>query len=176
MDAQIKEAEARLESMKSSQKENAKKAMAKVAGGSDGALKDMIFKEWLKFYAEAKRDKELNSQVKEAEKRLKEFQAKSKEGQKDVLKKMSASTDSGLVASVFTSWCEEVHHAKKAKHAEDQINGANSKFAMLKSRNKDASTGRAQSANELEDSILMMQIFMNWSTHSRINSLVDHYG
>jgi hypothetical protein len=176
MEAQVREAEARLQSMKSSQKDNAKKAMAKVAGSSDSALKDMIFKEWLKFHAEAKRDKELNDQVKEAEKRLKEFQAKSKEGQKGVLAKMSASTDTGLVSSVFTSWMEEVHHARKAKHAQEQIDGANSKFAMLKSRNKNASTGRAETANELEDSILMMQIFMNWSTHSRIASLINHYG
>ncbi|CAK0837598.1 unnamed protein product [Prorocentrum cordatum] len=176
MAAQVQAAEARLQAMKSTQKANAKKAMAKVAGQSDGALTDMIFKEWLKFTADGKRDKELNDQVKATEARLKAFQAKSKEGQKGVLAKMSASTDTGLLSTVFTSWLEEVHHEKKAKHAQQQIDGANSKFAMLKSRNKNSSTGRVESANELEQSILVMHIFMNWSTSARIAALINHYG
>merc|ERR1712238_252074 len=89
VDAQVRESEARLQSMKSSQRENAKKAMAAVAGNSGAALMGVIFKEWLKVLAEVKRDKDLDEQVKAAEARLKAFQAKSKEGQKGVLQKMS---------------------------------------------------------------------------------------
>jgi hypothetical protein len=176
VDKEVRDAEARLQAMKSSQKDNAKKALAAVAGNRGAALMGAIFKEWLKYLAEEKRDKDLNDQVKAAEARLKAFQAKSKEGQKGVLQKMSATTDTGLMSTVFTSWLEEMHHARRAKHAQDQIDGANSKFAMLKSRNKNASTGRVETANELEQSILVMHIFMNWSTQAKIATLINHYG
>lgn len=176
VDEGVKLAEERLKGMQKNQKEAAKKAMANIAGNKGVALLGAMFKEWLNFWTEAKKDKDMNDEVKAAEARLKAFQAKSKEGQKGVLQKMSAATDTGLVTTVFASWMEEVHHARKARHAEEQINGANSKFAMLKSRNKDATTGRVESANELEQSILVMHIFMNWMTQARIGTMINHYG
>jgi hypothetical protein len=161
---------------KASQKENAKKAMMKVGAASDGALIDIMWKEWQKYMEECRRDKALSEQAKEVEARLKAFQDKAKDGAKSVMNRMGGGTDTGLLTQCMTAWCEEVNAAKKGREVEEHINAANSKFSMLRDRNKATSGNRAQTANELENSIILMHVFMNWATHFRICTYISHYG
>jgi hypothetical protein len=172
----VAEAEAKMAAMKASQKENAKKAMMKVGAASDGALIDIMFKEWTKFMDMGKKDKELNQQAKAIEAKLKSFQDKAKDGAKSVMSKMGGGTDTSLLQMCMGAWWEEVKHSKKAAEVEGKLNSADSKFSMIRDRNKVANGNRVQTANELEKSITQMHIFMNWATQCRISLYVNHYG
>jgi hypothetical protein len=176
LSGKVAEAEAKMAAMKASQKENAKKAMMKVGAASEGALLDIFFKEWTKFMVEANRDKELRVQAKAVEAKLKAFQDKAKDGAKSVMSKMGGGTDTGLLQQCMDAWSEEVKHAKRASEVEEKIHAANSKFSMIKDRNKVTNGNRVQTANELENSIIQMHIFMNWATQYRISTYIEHYG
>merc|ERR1719183_2838795 len=104
--AQLKAVQDKLNSFEASQRENAGKFMTRMAAGNEESLKNLCLEAWIKFHQDYAKDKELEDQIKAQEAAFAEHMAKKKDEAKAVLDRMSASSDSGLVALMFKNWLD----------------------------------------------------------------------
>merc|ERR1719337_441404 len=96
-----------------------KKVLSRPNAGSDQGLMTLCFTAWVQFMEEYRKNKEFEDAVKAEEQKIAEFMKKQNEGAKSVLTRMSAATESGLIAEVFKAWVEVFTEHKKAMEMED---------------------------------------------------------
>merc|ERR1719436_750816 len=104
-----------MNSMKAAQKDNAKKSLLRMAGGNADALKDLCFDMWSKIWAEAKKNKDYEDQVKATEAMLQDFVKRKSEEAKGVLNRMMGATNGGLLAKCMKEWVDLYVHEKKSR-------------------------------------------------------------
>jgi len=168
----MKAAQDKLASYKSHQQENTKKVMMRMTAGNDNTLSSLCFQAWNAVLVEANQDKEMKEAVKAAEGKLNEFMKKKSEEAKGVLSRMTGSTDTGLLHSVFNAWAEDFREEKQGAEMEAAIQKSTQKFSSLNQRQKGAASGTAGRANEMLEENILGQIFINWATEARIEAVI----
>merc|ERR1711998_478620 len=84
--------EAKLASHSAAQTENTKKVMARMSSGSDNALLQLTLTACKQFIEDYKKNKDQEDAIKAQEKAMEDFMKQKKDGAKQVLDKMNAST------------------------------------------------------------------------------------
>merc|ERR1712072_739796 len=121
MGEQLKAVQDKLNSFEAAQKENAGKFMTRMAAGNEESLKNLCLEAWIKFHQDYAKDKALEDQVKAQEAAFAEHMAEKKDEAKAVLDRMSASSDSGLVALMFKNWLDFFNEEKKSREMESML-------------------------------------------------------
>merc|ERR1711904_501545 len=149
-----------------------KKVMNKMAAGSDGALLKVVFTSWTQWLVDYKKNKDEEEAIRAQEKQMEEFMKAKKDGAKAVLDKMNASTDSGLLEHVISTWGQ---HYKDEKKLEEMMAANEARFAGLTGRQKDNAMGVQQRVNEQMDLNAMLKHFSAWATDTKLERIMRHY-
>lgn len=167
--------EEKLAASSAAQMENTKKVMNKMAAGSDGALLKVVFTSWIQWLADYKKNKDEEEAIRAQEKQMEEFMKAKKDGAKAVLDKMNASTDSGLLEHVISTWGQHYKDEKEAKKLEEMMAANEARFAGLTGRQKDNAMGVQQRVNEQMDLNVMLKHFSAWATDTKLERIMRHY-
>jgi len=167
--------EAKLAASSAAQMENTKKVMTKMSAGSDNALLKVVITSWMQFLEEYKKNKGEEDAIRAQEKAMEDFMKQKKDGAKAVLDKMNASTDSGLVEHVISTWCQYYKDDKDAKKMEALMAENEAKFGALNGRQKDNAMGVQNRVNEQMDLNLMLKHFSAWATDTKLERIMRHY-
>jgi len=171
----LKAMEAKLASASAAQTENTKKVMARMSAGSDSALLTVVFSSWVQFITDYKKNKGEEEAIRAQEKAMEDFMKQKKEGAKAVLDKMNASTDSGLLEHVMSTWGQHYKDEKDAKKMEDMMAANEARFGALNGRQKDNAMGVQNRVNEQMDLNLMLKMFCAWATDTKLERIMRHY-
>merc|ERR1719171_852411 len=171
----MKAIQAKLDGYAAAQAENTKKVMTRMTAGSDTALLVVVMGSWKQFIEEYKKNKEMEDAVKAQEQAMQEFLKKKKEDAKGVLDKMNASTDSGLIEHVISSWCTMYSEEKQAKKMDELMMGNSDRFASLNGRQKDNAKGVQSRINEQMDLNLMLRHFCAWALDAKLERIMRFY-
>jgi len=167
--------EEKLASASQAQMENTKKVMSKMAAGSDGALLKVVLTAWMQWLVDYKKNKGEEEAIRAQEKAMEDFMKQKKEGAKAVLDKMNASTDSGLLEHVISTWGQHYKDEKDAKKMEDMMAANEARFGALNGRQKDNAMGVQNRVNEQMDLNLMLKMFCAWATDTKLERIMRHY-
>merc|ERR1719321_2561046 len=129
--------EAKLASASAAQTENTKKVMARMSAGSDNAILQLTLSGWKQFIADYKKNKDQEDAIKAQEKAMEEFMKQKKEGAKQVLDKMNAATDSGLVEHVMSTWVQHYKDDQESRKMEAMMAENEARFGALNGRQKE---------------------------------------
>jgi len=171
----MKAMEAKLAAQTTAQMENSKKVMTRMSAGSDTAILQLTLTGWIQYLADYKKNKEEEDAVKAQEKAMADFLAKKKDEAKGVLDRMNASTDSGLVEHVISSWVQNWRDEEDARKMESIMAENEARFASLAGRQKDNAKGVQQRVNEQMDLNLMLKHFSSWATDTKLERIMRHY-
>merc|ERR1712039_664792 len=128
----------------------------------DKQLTAVVFKAFVDFHQEYQRDKEMEDQVKQAEKQIQEFLKTQSEGAKKVLSKMGGATDTGLLHQCLTGWKEVWDEAKKEAEMEELLAKNAQKMTMFGDRNKAGAHGACDRATYHQQVALQLTCFYSW--------------
>jgi hypothetical protein len=167
--------EAKLAAATSAQTENTKKVMSRMASGSDNALLTVILGGWKEFIEDYKKNKDVEDAVKAQEKAMAEYMAKKKDEAKSVLDRMNASTDSGLVEHVMSTWAQNFKDDAEARKMEEMMAANEARFGALNGRQKDNAMGVQNRVNEQMDLNLQLKMFSAWATDTKLERIMRHY-
>merc|ERR1719161_1954630 len=106
LEEQKKAIQDKLAGVQGASKEKAKGALTRMTAGNDQALTLLIWQSWVAWLVEYKKDKELEDQVKAAEKQVQEYLKSKSDEAKGVLDRMSSGSDSGLIAMMMQYWIQ----------------------------------------------------------------------
>lgn len=173
--AALKAVQDRLNSFEQAQKENAGKFMTRMAAGSEASLKNLILEAWIKFHVEYAANREMEDQVKAAEKKLKEHMDAKKDEAKAVLDRMLASSEHGLLAMIIQNWVAWLKDEKKEKELEYQLNGANDKFKSLNARQKAGANKLQGRVNEQMNMNILQRCLNFWIIETKAEKLEKYY-
>merc|ERR1711985_221353 len=115
----MKEIEAKLAAQAGKNKDNAKAVLMRNLASGDNMLMDVCIEAWKGWLVEYKKNKESEDAIKAAEAKVAEFMKAKSEGAKGVIDRMNASTDSGLVEHVISTWAQAYKDKKKAEEMEE---------------------------------------------------------
>merc|ERR1719161_3268636 len=155
--------------------ENTKKVMSKMAAGSDGALLKVVLTAWMQWLVDYKKNKGQEDAIKAQEKAMEEFMKQKKEGAKQVLDKMNAATDSGLLEHVMSTWVQQYKDNQEARKMEAIMAENEARFGALNGRQKDNAKGVMSRVNEQMDLNLMLKHFCAWATDTKLERIMRHY-
>jgi len=165
---EVKMLEEKLSSYAGAQAANTKKVMARMQGDSEAGLIAFIFQGWIQFSKEYKKNKEIEDEVKKAEARLAEFNAKNNAGAKSVLSRMGNASDTGLLSNVMTNWASWCKDEKQARELQEQFEANQARFGAFCANNKGAAGSAMQRAAEIQDEATCLTIFNAWRMHMKV--------
>lgn len=171
----IKAMEEQLQNFKSSQADNTKKVLGRMAAGGDNALLDMCLKAWINFRLDYLKDKQANDAVKAAESKVNAFLKGNQESAKGLLAKMSAGTDSGLLNNIMSTWVEKYREDKAEQEMEDIINAANSKFSSFADRNSAGAQSVMERARKHLEEMVFRRHMNAWRLYARMEGTEGLY-
>merc|ERR550532_1918280 len=157
----LEAAKNKMATLKASQKDNAKKTMARLAAGNEESLKTVTFQAWLKDHQEYLKNKDFNDAVREQEERIAHFMKSQSENAKGVLSRVSNSSESGIMKTAMSTWIEWFQEEKQKQEMDDVMNSHGAKMKSLSSNFKDTAKATQERANELEEENILMVLFMN---------------
>jgi len=172
---ELKALQDKMAAFESAQKEKAGQFMTRMAAGNEESLKNLCLEAWIKFHNDYAKDKALEDQVKAQEAAFAEHMAKKKDEAKAVLDRMSASSDSGLVALMFKNWVDYYNEEKKSREMEAMLQSAEGKFKSLNDRQKAGAAGVQGRVNEQMNANLMLRCFGSWAIETKVNRVENHY-
>merc|ERR1719393_80008 len=105
--------QAKMAEMDKAQRNKAGQFMTRMAAGNEASLKNICLEAWIKFHQDYAKDKELEDQVKAQEAAFKAHMDAKKDEAKAVLDRMSASSDTGLMALTMQNWVQYWKDEKK---------------------------------------------------------------
>merc|ERR1712182_95122 len=91
------------------------------------------------------------------------------------LDKMNASTDSGLLEHVISTWGQHYKDEKEAKKLGEMMAANEARFAGLTGRQKDNAKGVMGRVNEQMDLNAMLKHFSAWATDTKLERIMRHY-
>jgi len=171
----MKAMEAKLAAHSSAQAENTKKVMTRMTAGSDNALLTVVYTSWVQWLADYKKNKDTEDAVKKQEQAMAAYLAKKKDEAKGVLDRMNASTDSGLVEHVMSTWAQKFKDDIEARKMELIMAENEAKFGALNGRQKDNAKGVMGRVNEQMALNLMLRHFSYWAMDTKLERIMRHY-
>merc|ERR1719240_2600789 len=88
---------------------------------------------------------------------------------------MNASTDSGLVEHVMSTWAQKYKEDKEARKMEELMAANEARFGALNGRQKDNAKGVMSRVNEQMDLNAMLKHFSAWATDTKLERIMRHY-
>lgn len=167
--------EAKLNGYADAQKENTKKVMNRMIASNESGLCSMVFNGWLQFHQDYQTEKELEEAVREKERQVQAFMEKQKDDAKQVLARIGAGTDAGLVGSVFKEWARYIVDDKDSRAKADALAAQTAKFKSLSDRQKGNATGVQVRVNDQIKLNLMLQVWTAWVVASKTSRLERYY-
>merc|ERR1719324_2295950 len=149
--------------------------MARMSSGSDNALLGIVMTAWKQFIEDYKKNKDEEDRIKEQEKAMEEFMKQKKDGAKQVLDKMNAATDSGLLEHVMSTWAQKYKDDQDARKMEALMAENEAKFGALNGRQKDNAKGVMNKVNYQMDLNCMLKCFSAWATDTKLERIMRHY-
>lgn len=165
----------RVLSYSSAQAENTKKVMSRMAAGNDDSLMTLVWQAWQQFITEYKKDKEMEDQVKAAEKAVQAFLKEKSEKARGVLDNMSSGSDSGLIAMILKYWVTYFAEQKKEKEMVDLFNAQQEKFASMNARQTGNARGVQNRINDQMNANMLIRIYSSWQIETKVNALKGFY-
>mmetsp|Transcript_158335 Transcript_158335/g.275073 ORF Transcript_158335/g.275073 Transcript_158335/m.275073 type:complete len:552 (-) Transcript_158335:233-1888(-) len=173
--AKMKQVEEKLQKMAESQTANAKRVMARMAGGNDKALVSLCIQAWTKFAYDYHREKELEDAVKRKEQEVKEHLAAKKEETKAVLNRMLGASEAGLKSLMMQNWIQYYTDEKKAKEMEAALLDVDVKLKALNLRQTQNARGVQTRINDQIAMNLQMRVFGNWLLETKTNRVTNWF-
>merc|ERR1719324_1805533 len=149
--------------------------MARMSSGSDNALLGIVMTAWKQFIEDYKKNKDEEDRIKEQEKAMEEFMKQKKDGAKQVLDKMNAATDSGLLEHVMSTWAQKYKDDQDARKMEALMAENEAKFGALNGRQKDNAKGVMGRVNEQMELNCMLKHFSMWALDAKMERIMKHY-
>merc|ERR1719387_485667 len=168
----MKAMEAKLAAASAAQTENTKKVMARMSSGSDNALLTVVLTAWKQFLEDYKKNKDQEDAIKAQEKAMEDFMKQKKDGAKQVLDKMNAATDSGLLEHVMSTWAQKYKDDQDARKMEALMAENEARFGALNGRQKDNAKGVMSRVNEQMDLNMMLKHFSAWATDTKLERIM----
>jgi len=172
----IKELEDKLAAIKAAQKDGNLKVMMRMSAGNDTNLMTVCWQGWLSFSAEYKRDREMEEQVKESEKRVADFLKGKSDSAKQLLSSVSAATDSGLIQSVMQAWIQLWQEQVQEREMAEILNGAHGKFASFGERNSKSAKSVMERARLHLESMMCIRVYTAWRLDMKTEKAVRAFG
>lgn len=173
--AEMRAMQERLKGIQDAQSANAHKTMTRLAAGNDQTLLELCTQAWVTFHNDYQKDKELEDQIKKTELALKEHMEKKKDEAKQVLDRMSAGSDAGLIALAMKHWIQLIDEAKKSAALEEQLNSAQGKFNSLKCRQGGNAMNVQNRVNEQLKAHLLLRCLHAWIQETKVNGVERKY-
>mmetsp|Transcript_120864 Transcript_120864/g.189584 ORF Transcript_120864/g.189584 Transcript_120864/m.189584 type:complete len:551 (+) Transcript_120864:62-1714(+) len=172
---QLKAVQAKMAALDKSQKNKAGQFMTRMAAGNEASLKNLCLEAWIKFHEDYAKDKELEDQVKAQELAFKKHLEQKKDEAKTVLDRMSASSDTGLMALMMQNWIQYMTEEKKAKELEYALLENESKFKSLNGRQKQGASSMQTRVNEQMHANLLQRCLNAWLVETKVTRVEKHY-
>merc|ERR1719356_741698 len=151
------------------------KVFGRMAGDRDQAVLVLAMSSWVTFHQEFKRDQEHEEAVKKAQTALNDHLKGKKEETKKLLNKMSASTDTGLMAQVWQQWLIVADEEKKARQLEDQMKSSDVKLKAMLANTKGKAFGVATRTNEQINENLLLRVLSAWAIEFKVAHVEKYY-
>jgi hypothetical protein len=173
--AAMKEMQDKMNALESAQKAKAGQFMTRMAAGNDASLKNLCLEAWIKFHGDYAKNKEFEDQVRAQEAAFKAHMDAKKDEAKAVLDRMSASSETGLMALMMQNWIQYYTEEKKSKELEYQLQASQGKFKSLNDRQKAGASNMQGRVNEQMSANLMMRCMSAWLIETKIYRVETHY-
>lgn len=172
---QLKALQDKMASFEQGQKENAGKFMTRMAAGNDESLMNLCLEAWIKHHGDYAKDKEMEDMVKKQELALKAHMEAKKDEAKQVLDRMLAGTDHGLLSLIVQNWAMWLKEEKKQAELEFQLEQSTSKFKSLNGRQKAGAANVQGRVNEQINMNIMQRVLNFWVIETKSNKLEGYY-
>merc|ERR1711865_679764 len=113
--------------------------------------------------------------VKAAEAKVAAFMKGKSEGAKGVLDRMNASTDSGLLEHIVSTWVQYQKDKKKAEEMQAMLDGAGSKFGSFSDRNKKGAMSAGEKATAVKEYGLVIHSLLLWQEFTKVERMLRYY-
>jgi hypothetical protein len=172
---QMKAMQAKMDEMGKAQRNKAGQFMTRMAAGNEASLKNICLEAWIKFHQDYAKDKELEDQVKASEAAFKAHMDAKKDEAKAVLDRMSASSDTGLMALMMQHWVQYYTDEKKSKELEYALSENDNRFKSLNGRQKDGVNKMQGRVNEQINANMMQRCLNAWLVETKVTRVEKHY-
>merc|ERR1719291_1523651 len=166
--AELEALQAKMAGFHSEAKSRQMKVFGRMAGDRDQAVVVLAMSSWVTYHQEYHREKEHEEAVKKAQTALNEHLKGKKDETKKLLNKMSASTDSGLVAQVWQAWLVITDEEKKARQLEEQMKSSDVKLKAMLANTKGKAFGVATRTNEQINENLLLRVQSAWMIEFKV--------
>jgi hypothetical protein len=171
----IAELENKLKSVQKTQAENTKRVMARMTGDSNNALVSFCYQAWISFHQEYQKNKELEDQVKEEEKRVQAYLKSHGDSAKSIMIAASEASDTGLLSTFMTAWVKLFLEQKQEAEMCELLNGADSKFSMFGERSKNGGKSALDKAAYYADLLVIIRCWGAWRGDTKIMAVHRQY-
>jgi hypothetical protein len=172
---QMKAMQAKMDDMDKAQRNKAGQFMTRMAAGNEASLKNICLEAWIKFHQDYAKDKELEDQVKASEAAFKAHMDAKKDEAKAVLDRMSASSDTGLMALMMQHWVQLWSDEKKSKELEYALSENENRFKSLNGRQKAGAANLQGRVNEQINANMMQRCLNAWLVETKVTRVDKHY-
>merc|ERR1719335_1205155 len=167
--------EAKLAAQAAKNKDNAKAVLMRNLASGDNMLMDVCIEAWKDWLKEYKKNKESEDAVKAAEAKVAAFMKSKKDGASSIIDKMNASTDSGLVEHVISTWIQFRKDEKKAAEQEALLEAELARFGAFGERNKKGAMSAGEKATAVKEYGLVLHALIRWTEFTRVERLLRYY-
>eukprot|EP00403_Amphidinium_massartii_P010789 CAMPEP_0178410254 /NCGR_PEP_ID=MMETSP0689_2-20121128/20883_1 /TAXON_ID=160604 /ORGANISM="Amphidinium massartii, Strain CS-259" /LENGTH=524 /DNA_ID=CAMNT_0020031421 /DNA_START=136 /DNA_END=1707 /DNA_ORIENTATION=- len=172
---QMEATQAKLQEMSRKSAANAKQVLTRMNGGADSESVAICFQAWATVYQEFSKAKEMDRAVKDAQGKVAQFMKKQKDGAKSVLGRMGASSDSGLVQSVFDEWLDLCKGTRKEESLKAAVSDAKYKISSFTTRNKANALATMKKLAQTQDWSLVIYLYNFWMFETK-SEMTRKYG
>jgi len=173
--AALSDVEAKLKNFTDSASGNAKKVLARMNAGNEDACKSMAWSSWVAYVEDYKKDKQMNDELKAKEAAIEEFKKKQKGDAQKVLGRMTAASESGLVAHHFQMWSELIRETKKGAEMEAHLAQKSAQVNGFNKRNKKGAMTTSERSAQLLDLNMVAFCWSIWKRDWKVE-FMKHYG
>jgi hypothetical protein len=173
--AELEALQAKMAGFHTDAKSRQMKVFGRMAGDRDQAVVVLAMSSWVTFHQEYHKEKEHEEAVKKAQTALNEHLKGKKDETKKLLNKMSASTDSGLVAQVWNAWLITHDEEKKARQLEEQMKSSDVKLKAMLANTKGKAFGVASRTNEQINENLLLRVLSAWMIEFKVAHVEKYY-
>jgi len=167
--------QARMADFHSEAKSRQMKVFGRLAGDRDQAVLVLAMSSWTSFHQDFHRDQEHEEAVKKAQAALNEHLKGKKDETKKLLNKMSASTDSGLVAQVWNAWLVMTEEGRKGRQLDEQMKSSDCRLKAMLANTKGKAFGVATRTNEQVNENLLLRVLSAWMIEYKVAHVDKYY-
>lgn len=173
--AKLKIAQDKLSHYRQEAQDNTRKVMMRMSAGNDNMLLELVVQSWFKCLEALRADRLYEDQVKAQEVALAEHMVRKKDEAKNVMNRMMAGSDTGLMFEYFKEWNDVLKEEKKHQEMDRHINGADSRFKSLAQRQRTTANGVAMRTNRIDENNFIFRFFQEWLTEAKCSRIIGHY-